>query len=307
MIETSLRGLGERLAGEVSFDVPLAQFTTYRIGGNAALLIQPCTAADIAQAVSVARESGVPWTVLGLGSNVLVTDAGFPGVVIRVANCLADIEPREPDDPVWRVGAGLPTPLLARRTADAGFAGVHRLIGVPGSVGGGVFMNAGAHGQEYRRVVQEVEVVTQEGVLERLSTADVPWAYRSSGLRDVVVTGTTLELVPGNSRRLRVEIAEHLRWRKAGTPFTEPCCGSVFRNPAGDRTAGQLIDAVAMKGFSVGGAQVSSKHANYIVNTGEASADDVLRVIEAVRSKVLEEAGIELELEVQIVGAHSID
>ncbi len=302
MIDTSLRGLGEQIAGEVSFDVPLAQFTTYRIGGNAALLIQPRTAADIAQAVTVARDGGVPWMALGLGSNVLVTDAGFPGIVIRVGKWLDDIRPREADDPVWRVGAGLPTPLLARRTADAGFAGVHRLIGVPGSVGGGVFMNAGAHRQEYRQVVQEVEIVTGEGALECLATADIPWAYRSSGLRDVVVTGTTLELVPGDARRLRVEIAEHFRWRKAGTPFTEPCCGSVFRNPAGDRTAGRLIDAVGMKGFRVGGARVSFKHANYIVNTGGASADDVLRVIDAVRSKVLEEFGIELELEVEVVG-----
>ena len=302
MIDTSLRALGERIAGEVSFDVPLAQFTTYRIGGNAALLIQPHEAADIAQAVTVAREGGVPWMALGLGSNLLVTDAGFPGIVIRLGKWFADIRPREADDPVWRVGAGLPTPLLARRTADAGFAGVHRLIGVPGSVGGGVFMNAGAHGQEYRQVVQEVEIVTREGALARLSTADIPWAYRRCGLRDVVVTGTTLELVPSDSQRLRVEMAEHFRWRKAGTPFTEPCCGSVFRNPASDRTAGQLIDAVGMKGFRAGGARVSQKHANYIVNSGGASADDVLRVIDAVRSKVLEEFGIELELEVEIVG-----
>ncbi len=135
-----------------------------------------------------------------------------------------------PDDALWTVAAGLPTPLLAKRTAESGLAGVHSLIGVPGTVGGGVFMNAGAHGQEFKDVVTWVDVVAPDGIASRVSGGDMAWRYRSSGL-DSVVVAAQLQLTPEDPKVLEREVRDHLRWRKAETPFDEPCCGSVFRNP----------------------------------------------------------------------------
>ncbi|NIM52897.1 MAG: UDP-N-acetylmuramate dehydrogenase [Gemmatimonadales bacterium] len=222
------------------------------------------------------------------------------------------------EEAAWEVGAGLPTPVLARRTAKAGLGGVHRLIGVPGTVGGGVFMNAGAHGQDFSQVVRAVDLLQADGTLRHVPAGEIAWRYRGAGLDGTVIVAATIELIPGDPEQLLKEIRQHLRWRQAGTPFNEACCGSVFRNPAAAtpsgadggagaegaelRTAGQLIDAAGLKGFRIGGAQVSPKHANYIVNTGEATAKDVLAVIDAVRERVSKEFGVELELEVRIIG-----
>jgi UDP-N-acetylmuramate dehydrogenase len=288
-------------------DAPLAPLTTYRIGGPADVLFEPANADEIREALAIVRDAEIPWIALGLGSNLLVADAGFRGLVVRIGKAFSAVHA---DGACWTVGAGTPTPVLARKTAASGFGGVHRLIGVPGTVGGGVFMNAGAHGQDFASVVRSTAVVTGAGVVEEREGRAIPWNYRSSGLGDVVVVSADLALVPDDPRRLTADVNQHLRWRKAGTPFNAPCCGSVFRNPeepiiADDhtlRTAGQLIDAAGLKGFTVGGAQVSPLHANYIVNTGKARASDVRRVIEAVRARVNTMFGVELQLEVQCVG-----
>lgn len=305
------RRLADVFGARARSNQPLAPYTSYRIGGPADVMVEPESVEEVAQALAITRDAGVPWLALGLGSNVLIADAGFRGVVVRIGKGLAELRS---DGACWQVGAGFPTPLLARRTAAAGLAGVHRLVGVPGTVGGGVYMNAGAHGQEFRQVVRRVDLVTAVGTVEQRRAAAIAWQYRSSGLDDVVVVGAELELEPDDPARLETEVAEHLRWRKAGTPFNEPCCGSVFRNPSaqgavgqrgregGPRTAGQLIEAVGMKGFRIGGAEVSRLHANYIVNTGGATACDVLRVIEAVRARVAAEGGTELVLEVKLIG-----
>jgi UDP-N-acetylmuramate dehydrogenase len=299
--------LERALPGRVRRDVPLAPLTTYRIGGPADALVEPRYPEEVQEALSVARATDTPWIALGLGSNLLVADAGFRGLVLRIGKAMATLRV---DGECWSAGAGLPTPLLARRTAGQGFAGVQRLIGVPGTVGGGVFMNAGAHGQDFASVVRGVTVVTASGVIERRNGSAIPWQYRASGLGAVVVVAADLGLTADDPRRLKAEVHHHLRWRKAGTPFSSPCCGSVFRNP--DRaivvdgrelhTAGQLIDAAGFKGFSIGGAQVSPVHANYIVNTGGARANDVRRVIETVREGVATAYGVDLQLEVQCVG-----
>ena len=301
--------------GRVMVDEPLAPYTTYRIGGPADALLEPESADDLQQAFAVVRRHGVPWVALGLGSNMLVSDAGYRGLVVRIGHALSAVREHAGG---WEVGAGLPIPLLARRSARSGLAGVHRLVGVPGTVGGGVYMNAGAHGQEFRHVVRSVTLVRDDGTLEARPATAIAWRYRSSGLRDAVVIAAELDLTPADPARLAEEVAEHLRWRKAGTPFSEACCGSVFRNPTeaivlspdatgGEprelRTAGQLIEAAEMKGFRVGGAEVSPMHANYIVNVGGASASDVLRVMDAVRERVAERFGITLEREVQLIGS----
>ncbi len=300
-VRHALSGLG----AQVKYGEPLARYTTYRIGGPARALVIPESEAQVSEVVRRLSECSIPWLVLGFGSNVLIRDAGFAGVVLRVDKPLSGIESQSRTK--LRVGAGLPTPHLARRTAREGLAGVHRLIGVPGTVGGGVYMNAGAHGQDFASVVHSVRVVDATGEIVEIPSRGIDWQYRTSNLGRVIVTEATLELAEEDPALLKRELGQHLAWRKAGTPFSEPCCGSVFRNPGRAthrerRTAGQLIDAAGLKGYRVGGAEVSRMHANYIVNRGGARASDVLAVIETVRRRVQDEFDIELELELKLIG-----
>lgn len=312
MTTTTLNELATRLPGRVVLGEPLAKYTTYRIGGPAAALVSPRSTEEVALALSFCRETGTPWLPIGLGSNILVSDAGFDGVVVRLGKGMDAV--RE-EGHVWHVGAGLPTPRLSRRTAQAGLAGVHRLIGVPGTVGGGVSMNGGAHGQDFSQVVTGIELVRSDGTVHDVRGDSIAWRYRGSGLEGNVVTAATVELEPGDVGDLKRDVIRHFKWRKDGTPFDSPCCGSVFRNPGTPdtasssgheedrpRTAGQLVDAAGLAGFRIGDAQVSPKHANYIVNLGGATAADVRAVIDTVRERVLEQFGVELQLEVKIIG-----
>ena len=312
MKEDHRNALREHFGDLVRFDVELARFTTYRIGGPAGALVEPNEVDDASTAMRLAAEIGVPWMVLGLGSNVLLPDAGFDGIVLRMGKGMAGVHREGPEETVWTVGAGFPIPSLARHTAAAGLRGANRLIGVPGTVGAGVFMNAGAHGQEFRDIVNWVDVVNPDGVVSRVQSEAISWQYRSSGLQSVVVAAQ-LSFELENPRVLKRELKDYLRWRKAGTPFDQPCCGSVFRNPSkqvleaasvdvgGPCTAGRLVDSAGLKGHRVGGAEVSPMHANYIVNTGGATAVDVRAVIDHVRATVCDRMGIELQLEVKIV------
>ncbi len=285
--------------GRVLENESLARQTTFRIGGPARYLVMPADAEDVARALEFAQERGLPWMALGLGSNVLVKDGGFPGVVIRIGKGLDKFEMK---GATAIVGAGLPTPLLARRTADAGFAGVERFVGIPGTVGGGVYMNAGCHGAEFAEVLTEATVMDASGKIKPIPRKQISFKYRASNLGPVIVLEAKLALIEEPPTKLKELQAKLLRWRKAGTPFDQPCCGSVFKNPGGPRTAGMLIDEAGLKGYTVGGAQVSTLHANYFVNTGSATATDVLKLIDHVRKAVVKKTGVELELEVKVIG-----
>jgi UDP-N-acetylmuramate dehydrogenase len=286
------------LRGNIKYGEPLARHTTLRIGGPARFHFTPADADAAVGAVAWARQHGLPWLVLGLGSNVLVRDGGFPGLLLKMGKGLDVLERRGTR---WRAGAGLATPLLARRTAEAGFAGVQRLIGVPGTVGGAVFMNAGAHGQDLASVLVSALLLAPSGEVAERSRREIPFAYRRSGLDGHLVLECTLTLEEDDPKRVLQDLAMVLKRRRAGTPFDQPCCGSVFKNPEGS-TAGRLIDALGLKGRRVGRAEVSPLHANYIVNKGGASAEDVLRLIDVARTAVYREFGVELELEVQVIG-----
>ena len=300
--------LRERVRGRVQEAEPLGRYSTYRIGGPATVL-HPAVAEDVAAALRLAGEHGVPWFALGLGSNILLPDAGLDALVIRLGKGL-DRVVQEGDR--WTIGAGLPAPLAARRTAAAGYAGLHIFVGVPGSVGGGVFMNAGCHGGDWSEVVETVTVVSAGGEDEVLPRVRVPFTYRRSGLDGRVVVETTVRLRPEPQAALDEQIAEMFEWRQKGTPFNQPCCGSVFKNPSGPswkradgpRTAGQLVEAAGLKGHRIGGAEVSPMHANYFVNTGGATAADVRALIEHVRRVVEERFGVKLEEEVKLIGAN---
>jgi UDP-N-acetylmuramate dehydrogenase len=287
-----------KFRGKLVENEPMARLTTWRIGGPARYLALPADSEDVARALDLAQERGLPWVVVGLGSNLLVKDGGFPGVVIRMGKGLDRFEMK---GATAIVGAGLPTPLLARRTADAGFAGVERFVGIPGTVGGGIFMNAGCHGAEFAEVVTEVTVMDPKGKIKQLSRKQIIFKYRSSNIEGVVLEAK-LGLGEESPTKLKELQAKLFRWRKAGTPFDQPCCGSTFTNPSGTKSAGMLIDECGLKGFSIGGAQVSTLHANYIINKGTATASDVLKVIDHLRKTVAKKTGITLELECKIIG-----
>jgi len=279
---------------------PLARYCTWRIGGPARYLVSPADAEDVQRGLQLARDRGLPWLVLGLGSNVLIRDEGFPGVVLRIGKGMDRFEMK---GATAIVGAGLPTPLLARRTAEAGFSGVERFVGIPGSVGGGIYMNAGCHGAEFAEVVTEVTVMDGAGRVKTLARKQISYKYRASNLGEVVVLEGKLGLGEEAPAKLKEVQGRLLRWRKAGTPFDQACAGSTFRNPGGPKTAGMLIDECGLKGFTVGGVRISPLHANYFVNLGTATASDVLKLIEHVRKTVLKKTGVELALEVKVVGA----
>jgi UDP-N-acetylmuramate dehydrogenase len=296
-----------RIRGEVRESEPLARFSTYRIGGPATVVF-PANAEDVATVLRMAHEAGVPWFALGLGSNILLPDEGLDALVVRLGKGTDRLEQHGDR---WVVGAGLPAPLAARRTAAAGYAGLHIFVGVPGSVGGGVYMNAGCHGGDWAEVVESVTVVDESGRDTVLPRADVPFTYRRSGLDGRVVVEVAVRLKPEDRHRLDEHLTEMFEWRQSGTPFNQPCCGSVFKNPAGPswkqeggpRTSGQLIEAAGLKGFRVGAAEVSPMHANYFVNTGGATAADVRGLIEEVQRRVQERFEVLLEPEVKLIGS----
>jgi UDP-N-acetylmuramate dehydrogenase len=287
-----------KFRGKLLENEPLARYCTWRIGGPARYLAMPADSEDVVRALELAQDRGLPWVVLGLGSNVLIKDGGFPGVVIRMGKGLDRFEMK---GATAIVGAGMPTPILARRTAEAGFVGVERFVGIPGTVGGGIFMNAGCHGAEFAEIVTEVTVMDAKGKVKQLSRKQISFKYRSSNLEGIVLEAK-LGLGEESPAKLKELQAKLFRWRKAGTPFDQPCCGSTFTNPSGTKTAGMLIDECGLKGYTVGGAQVSTQHANYIINKGTATASDVLKVIDHIRKTVAKKTGVTLELECKIIG-----
>lgn len=293
--------------GEVREAEALARWSTYRIGGPATVVF-PATAEDVGAALRLAAEHQVPWFALGLGSNLLFPDDGLDALVIRVGKGLDQLSN---DGTRWTIGAGLPQPLAAKRTAAAGFGGIHQMVGVPGSVGGGIVMNAGCHGAEWRDTVQSITVVAARGDDRVVPAAQAGFTYRRSNLGAVVVTSVVVELHPADPAELDAETDRLYQWRKEGTPFNQPCCGSVFKNPilpadygpAPPRTAGQFIEAAGLKGHRIGGVEISPMHANYFVNIGEGHAADVLALMRDARARVREKFGITLEPEVKVIGA----
>src|SRR2546430_8117579 len=243
-----------KFRGKLLENEPLSRYTTWRLGGPARYLALPADSEDVVRALELAQERGLPWIVLGLGSNVLVKDGGFPGVVIRMGKGLDRFEMK---GATAIVGAGMPTPILARRTAEAGFVGVERFVGIPGTVGGGIYMNAGCHGAEFAEIVTEVSVMDARGKVKQLSRKQISFKYSSSNI-DGIVLEAKLVLGEESPAKLKELQAKLFRWRKAGTPFDLPCCGSGFINPTGTKTAGMLVDEGGLKGYTAGGAQISS-------------------------------------------------
>jgi UDP-N-acetylmuramate dehydrogenase len=279
---------------------PLAPLTTFRIGGPAALYLEPDDDGDLRAASRAVSEAQIPWAVLGKGSNVLVADAGFPGLVLRLGR---GFRWAARDGDLLSAGGSMPLPALAGVALRHGLGGVEFGVAIPASVGGAVRMNAGAHGAEIRDVVETVDVFRLErGERVSIANADAGFAYRSSALPgDAVVVGATFRLAPRELEAIRERMEEARDWRRRTQPLAEPNCGSVFTNPPGAHAA-RLIDEAGGKSLSEGGAHVSSKHANFIIAEPGATATDVLRLIDRIRSLVRERAGVDLVPEVHVVG-----
>lgn len=293
----ALRDAGARDVAEGSH---LADVTTLRVGGPAAALVTAQCDGDLAAVGRVAVDRHLPWLVVGRGSNLLVADAGWPGIVVTLGRGYRELEI---DGTRVRAGAAEPLPSLAVRVARAGLGSFAWAAAVPGTLGGAVRMNAGAHGGEMSQSLVEVEVVRlRSGVREVWAVDALGLRYRHSELPDDgVVVAATLELPRSDAEALRDEIAEIRQWRRDHQPLNEPNCGSVFTNPPGD-SAGRLVEAAGGKDLAVGGARVSERHANFIVTQPGATARDVATLIGLVRQRVVDRFGVELQPEVVMVG-----
>ncbi len=280
---------------------PLARHTTLRIGGPADLLVDAGSEAAVVAVVRAVADEEVGLELLGLGSNILVPDEGLRGVVLRLRGELRRIRIRGSR---LSAGAGVPLPLAARQAAKAGLAGLEALSGFPSTVGGAVFMNAGSYGREIKDALLSVRLVSRAGERFRVSTAELEPSYRSTNLKQsrAIVTRALFELVPGDAKALVARIDELNAKRWAALPSGVPNAGSIFKNPPGDY-AGRLIEACGLKGRVEGGAQISAKHANVIINAGGATAADVLALMRAARDAVAERFGVVLENEVVPIGA----
>ncbi len=293
-------GSGDRL--RTSF--PLAPLTTFRIGGPAALYLEPESEADLRAAGQAVRETGVPFVVLGKGSNVLVSDEGFPGLVLRLGK---GYRWAARDGGRITGGGSMPLPRLAGVALSHGLAGLEFGVAIPATLGGAVRMNAGAHGHSLDEVVEQVEVfLLGAGETRIVPAADAGFVYRNSTLPgDGVVVAATVSLRPGEAGAIRAEMDDARDWRRRTQPLAEPNCGSVFKNPP-DGHAARMIESLGLKGASAGGAQVSEKHANFIVARPGTRAADVVALIRSVQEQVADRYGVRLEPEVHLVGSFDV-
>jgi UDP-N-acetylmuramate dehydrogenase len=264
-------------------------------------MAQPSTVEDVAGIVSFAAQRGIPLLVLGRGSNLLIGDDGFRGLVMLMGQRLSSARIEET---VLRAEAGAPLPLLAKRTAEIGLSGLEFAAGIPGSLGGAIRMNAGTNEGAMADVIREVTVVKKDGSAHVHRRDSIEFAYRESSFQrsGEIVVGASLSLCEDEPERIRQRIQEHLDYRTRTQPLAQPSAGSVFRNPPGD-SAGRLLDRAGCKGDRVGGAEVSPMHANWIVNRGGATARDIWALIQQCRRKVSDTFGVELTLELELVGA----
>lgn len=286
--------------GDILVDESLAPHTTWKIGGPADVMIVPAGRRELAAAVATLHRYGIEWTPIGRGSNLLVSDRGIRGVVIKLGDAF-DYVRFDGNEVV--AGGAYSFIKLSVMTGKEGLTGLEFAGGIPGTVGGAVYMNAGAHGSDVSRILKTAEVVLDNGELAVWSHEDFRFGYRYSALhgRKAIVTEAVFELAPGDRREIAAAMAAYKDRRKRTQPLHLPCAGSVFRNPDGHHAA-KLIEEAGLKGLRVGGAEVSTLHANFIVNTGNATAEDVLTLIKRIQQIVEQRTGIRLVPEVLEVG-----
>lgn len=285
--------------GEVRLNEPLYQHTTWRVGGPADLLYRPASVADCRYCLSLAYREKIPVFFLGAGSNVLVSDEGLRGVVVQTKN----LKEVSWEDSLVTAGTGLPLAALSQLAVEKELTGLEFAGGIPGSLGGAVFMNAGAYGHSIGPLVLAVKTLTLSGEEKTYANQELMFSYRNSILKknSELAVWVKLQLTPGNPQTIRETTEEYIRQRKAKHPLHLPNAGSVFKNPPGTPAA-RLIEAVGAKGWRMGDAQVSHEHANFIVNLGQASADEIIGLIKEVQKAVKKQFSVDLETEVLFLG-----
>jgi UDP-N-acetylmuramate dehydrogenase len=301
MDERVKRELSAAVKGSIQFDCPMDKHTTLRVGGKAEALCFVKGLPELRKLLLFLRTERIPSLVVGKGSNLLVRDSGFRGVVIHLGGDLAVIERSKEDKTMLFAGGGVPLVHLLNFCEQEGVGGLEFLAGIPGTVGGAVAMNAGAWGREMGGVVQEIELMNSEGNLIRKDRSGLDFSYRHLSIPPgSVIVRAGLRVREENPLNISSTVAAYLKKKKARQPLEHPSAGSVFKNPPNDH-AGRLIDSAGLKGTKVGGAMISEKHANFIVNTGGAKAADILALMALARERVREKTGIDLEPEIIVV------
>lgn len=289
-----------KIVGEenVAENVCLKDYTSFKVGGNAALMVKPKTAAEIGKIISLLNEFAVPYRILGNGTNVLVSDDGVESAVIHIGKNMSAVNVFE-NCITAQAGASLSA--VAKTAMENSLSGLEFASGIPGNVGGGVIMNAGAYGGELKDVVEAVSFIAPDGKEYAVSGEEMEFAYRSSALMDTgcVVTGVSFVLKKGSKEEISAKMKDFNQRRRDKQPLEYPSAGSTFKRPTG-YFAGALIEQANLKGYSCGGAAVSEKHAGFVINKGNATAQDVLNVIRHVQQTVYEKSGVALECEVRI-------
>lgn len=284
---------------EVSLEASLAQCTTYRIGGPASLMVCAHTYPALTRTMRALAQEEVPWVVLGRGSNVLASDDGYRGCVIRLGR---EFTRMTVDGNLITAGAAVLLPKLVNETLSQQLSGLESCAGIPGTVGGAVSMDAGSRHEWIGRCVRDVVTYHPGEGMRRYGRHQIEWGYRWCSIpADEIILEATFELVPSTREAVADEMNRRMARRRATQPVGKPCCGSVFRNP-GDRSVGALLDDCGLKGYAVGGACVSDVHANFVVNEGRASALDVVQVINHMHDEVKARYGIDLTPEVKFLG-----
>ena len=304
----SLQTFRQRLAAalpglELRDNEPMYKHTTFRVGGPVALMALPRSVEELSTAVSLAKEAGIEPFFLGRGSNLLVADRGAEAFLIKLAGGLDRLELLGENS--LYVGAGVTLAQAAVFALEHALTGLEFAHGIPGTLGGGVFMNAGAYDGELSQVISWADCLDETGRRFRLEGPDLELGYRTSvfSRKPWVVTGARLDLTPGDPAAIRARMEDLSHRRRSKQPLEFPSAGSTFKRPAG-HFAGALIQEAGLKGVRIGGAQVSEKHAGFVVNTGGATSDDILSLIRLVRDTALEKTGVLLEPEVRMLGCH---
>ncbi len=299
-LEKFARKMSKEISGRVEERALMKRYTSFRIGGICELMVFPKNREDLALVVEMCENQGLAWKILGRGSNLLVSDQGVDEVLINLQEGFKGVE--SGGKGLVKAEAGVRLAHLVKLCQDEGLSGLEFCAGIPGTVGGGLKMNAGAEGSEIKKVVTRVEFHRYpEGVYSRRQK-ELRFEYRSLELRErEIILGAEFELRESDPREIRARILEYLRSRRQTQPIQWPSAGSVFKNPPG-KYAGKIIEELGLKGHRSGDAQISELHANFIINRGRAKATQVLELIELIREKALREKGIRLETEIEVIG-----
>lgn len=306
-LEEKLKEVMTSERGSFRFMEPMKRHTTFRIGGPAAVFISPGSEEELREVLNLLKEENIPWTILGNGSNLLVSDEGFKGAVISMSEGWAYSgvlrEDEKAGKPLIRAGAGELLSRTARLAMECSLTGMEFASGIPGTIGGALVMNAGAYGSEICNVLSRAKVMTTEGEILELPAEELELGYRTSCIpkKNYIVLEAVFELTKGSKEAISSQMRELAGKRREKQPLEYPSAGSTFKRPEG-YFAAKLIEDAGLKGFSVGGAMVSEKHSGFVINYNDATASDVMELCRQVREKVKALSGVELEMEVKRLG-----